>query len=84
MLMVMRELKRIGSTDAVEQEVAVHCDTVHRMVPVDGQSVRVTFEDGEEMTLVGTIRELTDQINAPTSAATRHEHPSGVTRYEQL
>lgn len=63
MLIVLKERKQVGSTDHREREIAVQRETVHRMVPVDDRAVRVTFEDGEEMTLVGTIRELAEQLN---------------------
>lgn len=63
MLIVLTELKRIGSTDHKRQDVSFPPETIHRMVPHDETSVRVTFEDGEEMTLVGKIRELTEEIN---------------------
>jgi hypothetical protein len=43
--------------------VALDPDTIHRMVPDDGTNVRVTFEDGEQMTLEGKLGELVEKIN---------------------
>ena len=53
-------------TKSHQAYVALDPDTIRRMVPVnDGgiKTVRATFDDGEEMTLVGSIRELVEQIN---------------------
>ena len=63
MLIVLQEQHRTGSTDVDEQDVAVHPATIHRMVPHDKGTVRATFEDGEQITLVGDVRGLVKQIN---------------------
>ena len=75
MLIIMTEEKRVGSTEVEFREVALDPETIHRMVPnpdVLGigdapdplKTVKVSFEDGEEMTLVGSVQELVEQINS--------------------
>jgi hypothetical protein len=75
MLIIVTEEKRVGSTDVEFRKVAFDPDTIHRMVPKPValgiapdellETVVASFEDGEEMTLVGGIHQLVEQINGP-------------------
>jgi hypothetical protein len=76
MLIVVTEQHRIGSTDVEQREVAIHPDTIDRMVPEDKGTVKAVFRDGDKITLVGELRKLVNQVNR---AETLGVHP-----YEQV
>lgn len=63
MLMLAKQRKQIGSTEYEDTQVAFHWETVRRVVPCDEETVMVTFDDGEEMRLVGTVESVVGAVN---------------------
>jgi hypothetical protein len=65
MLVVLNQESRRGAgpDDVTEQQVAINPETIDRLVPDAGRTVKAALSDGETMTFIGPIETLVDKIN---------------------